>query len=174
VQALVVYESVFGNTAQIADQIGAGLRRHLSVRVVEVEDAPQLVDGQVWLVVLGGPTHSVGMSRPKSRQQATVLGRNTGLPPEIGQREWLQGVRFTADASAATFDTRLQYRSLPGRPGPGAAAGAQVVLRHKGLHLLAAPQSFFVRGTEGPLLIGERERALNWGEELARLLLERI
>jgi hypothetical protein len=45
--------------------------------------------------------------------------------------------------------------------------GAEKRLRRLGFRVLARSQSFFVEGTTGPLVRGERERARRWGEELA-------
>ena len=39
-RALVVFESMFGNTKTIADGIAEGLSDHMEVQAVEVSDAP--------------------------------------------------------------------------------------------------------------------------------------
>jgi hypothetical protein len=53
-------------------------------------------------------------------------------------------------------------RHLPG----SAARGAAKLLRRRGHHILVAPRSFYVTGTEGPLADGEVEHARNWGEHI--------
>jgi hypothetical protein len=169
VRALVIHESVFGNTAQIAEQVAAGLARHVPTLVLEVEDAPAEIGDPVRLLVLGGPTHSTGMSRPGSRAQARLVGRHPVAPPELGQREWLRGVHLRPGLLAATFDTRLPDRlraDRADRGAPPAADGAAAALVRAGLVLLADPEGFRVRSVEGPLVIGERERAVRWGEHL--------
>jgi hypothetical protein len=39
-------------------------------------------------------------------------------------------------------------------------------LREKGVSLLAEPESFIVKGTEGPLRDGELERASTWARQI--------
>ena len=57
-KALVVYESMFGNTEQIARAVAAGLEESVDVvQVAEVTDAPTEPDPEVALIVAGGPTH---------------------------------------------------------------------------------------------------------------------
>ena len=41
-------------------------------------------------------------------------------------------------------------------------------LREKGVSLLAEPESYFVKGTEGPLRDGELERASKWARTLVK------
>jgi hypothetical protein len=41
-------------------------------------------------------------------------------------------------------------------------------LLEKGVSLLAEPESFFVKGTEGPLRDGELERASKWARTLVK------
>ena len=69
-RALVVYESMYGNTHQIAEAIARGLRSAYAVQVVSVASAPDEHVGRYDLVVVGGPTHARGMSRPDTRQSA--------------------------------------------------------------------------------------------------------
>ena len=69
VHALVVYESMFGNTAAIARAIADGLCSRLDVEIVEVSKAPTRL-GEIDLVVAGGPTHVFGLSRPSTRRSA--------------------------------------------------------------------------------------------------------
>jgi hypothetical protein len=132
--ALVVFESMFGNTQQIADAITEGLARHLPVEQAEVGAAPAIVGDDVELLVVGGPTHAFGLSRPGTRQSAAQQTQDGLVSTGIGLREWL---------------------------------GAEKRLRRLGFRVLARSQSFFVEGTTGPLVRGERERARRWGEELA-------
>jgi menaquinone-dependent protoporphyrinogen IX oxidase len=40
-RALIIYESMFGNTQQVADAVGEGLARILPADIVEVGQAPQ-------------------------------------------------------------------------------------------------------------------------------------
>lgn len=166
-RALVVYESMFGNTQAIAESIGAGLETGAEVALVEVGSAPEHLPASVDLLVVGGPTHAFGMTRPATRVAASAEG-SVVMSPDVGIREWLAllsdrrgGVR------AATFDTRAtKGRRLPG----SAARGAAKLLHQRGYPPLAPPQSFYVQGTLGPLVEGESDRAHRWGEELSAVL----
>jgi flavodoxin len=69
-RALVVYESMYGNTRVVANRIADGLRATHEVTVVPVGEAtPELLAGAD-LVVAGGPTHMHGMSSASSRRMA--------------------------------------------------------------------------------------------------------
>ena len=56
-RAVVVYESMFGNTHAIADAIGKGLEPVDNVVVVPVAEAGRERLGDADLLVVGGPTH---------------------------------------------------------------------------------------------------------------------
>ena len=68
-RALVVYESMFGNTEAIAHAIAEGLSLQLAVELVEVSAAPTTLR-DVDLLVAGGPTHAFGLSRRSTRESA--------------------------------------------------------------------------------------------------------
>jgi flavodoxin len=60
-RAVVVYESMYGNTHLVADAIGTGLETAFDVWVVPVSQAdPAVLDGAA-LVVVGGPTYVHGI-----------------------------------------------------------------------------------------------------------------
>ena len=69
-RAVIVYESMFGNTHAIADAVGKGLEPMLEVVVVPLAEAGGERLGDADLLVVGGPTHFHGMSRPRSRKWA--------------------------------------------------------------------------------------------------------
>jgi hypothetical protein len=160
-KTLVVVESVFGNTLQIADAVARGLARTADVRVVDVVDAPREIEG-IDLLVVGGPTHAFGMTRPQTRQAAAEQSDGSVVPAAVGLREWLGTLRVSHIAGAA-FDTRTDRVRLPG----SAAGGAARALRRLGIHMIARPTTFRVLGTRGPLRDGELERAEAWGAALA-------
>jgi hypothetical protein len=163
-RALVVVESIFGNTRQIADAVAAGLAPHMDVSVVDVIDAADTVE-DVDLLVVGGPTHAFGMTRMQTRKAAADQSGGAVSADPAGLREWLLTMRGTP-AAVATFDTRMDAFHLPG----SAAAGAARKLRKRGLRMLARPSTFRVAGTQGPLRAGELDRAREWGADLAARL----
>jgi len=66
-RALVVYESIFGNTRSVALAIADGLGKVLDVEAVEVSEAPPALPSDLDILVIGGPTHAHGLTSPKSR-----------------------------------------------------------------------------------------------------------
>lgn len=169
-KALVVYESMYGNTAAVAELIAAGLRTGCEVDVVRASaDRPPMFDGASF-VAFGAPTHGRRMPTDASRRQ-TVLDH--GLDLDLAgpsMRELLKLIGTDASDRrpfAAAFDTRRTGpRWLIGAAAPGIARR----LRRAGFPLLAAPESFLVSTPKGPLCAGERERATAWAEDILRAL----
>lgn len=163
-RTVVVYESMFGNTELVARAVADGLAQARGeVEVVNVDDAGQL--GAVDLLVVGGPTHAWGMSRPGTRQEATRQAKD-GVRSTTGLRDWLQTLTTApSGAVAAVFDTRLgKPRWLTG----SAAKGVAKRLRQHGYQLAAPPESFIVEGSNPTKLReGELTRAREWAGGLA-------
>jgi hypothetical protein len=162
-RSLVVYESWFGNTRRVAEEIADALAREGEVDIVSVsEDLPAL-DG-VDLLVVGGPTHIHGVSSRRSREGALEQGGRGEAA--IGVRDWIDSLPNGARGPrAAAFDTRADKPVLL---VGSAARGIARRLRQRGYALAAEPESFFVRGTPGPLEEGELDRASAWAASLAR------
>ena len=162
-KALVVYESMFGSTEAIARAIADGLAGQASVEVVNVDDAPDNLDG-VDLLVVGGPTHVHGMSRASTRQSAEQQATEP-VHSHTGIRDWLGSLPpAPAGLRAVAFDTRIDKpRWLVG----SAAHGARKLLHQHGYPVLAEPESFFVIGSgEEGLAAGEQDRARTWAQSL--------
>ena len=165
-RVVVVYESMFGNTEAIARAIGDGVAgQGATVTVCDVASAPFQFD-EVDALILGGPTHAFGMSRPGTRQAARAQGAPGSA--EHGVREWLDRLRRPArPVTAACFDTRIRKPFLFG----SAARKMRRRLRHLGFEVVK-PMSFAVTDTPGPLADGELERAREWGASLLPALAE--
>jgi hypothetical protein len=168
-RALVVYESMYGNTHTIASHIGDGLRSRYDVTVVPVGDATAEMVADAHLVVCGGPTHVHTMTSRFSRRSAIdAADKDSSLSVDPaakgrGLREWIQGVGHHATAAAA-FDTRIDGPAvLTGRACKGIARR----LRRRGFRVAIAPESFLV-DKQNHLLPGEADRATRWGSTLAR------
>jgi hypothetical protein len=164
-RALVMYESLWGNTEKIARAIAHELEPEMDVDVVDSDRAPSELDCYD-LVVVGGPTHAFSMSRPATREGA--LQKN-GAPhaPQRGLREWLDDLKPIAiPIPAAVFDTRVESPRLPG----SAAKAARHELRSRGFDTARKAESFHVHGYEGPLVDGEVERAAMWARALTHPL----
>ena len=161
-RALVVFESMFGNTQKIAEAVKQGLSSHVPADILEVGTAPHAL-GEIELLVVGGPTHAFGMSRPGTREDAIRQAGGHVVSGGIGLREWLSTLERTpGKATVAAFDTRIAKPRVPG----SAARAAEKRLRRLGFRVTVASESFYVTGTAGPLVEGEEERARAWGEKL--------
>ena len=160
-RSLVVFESMWGNTEEIARAVAGGLEAGGPVLVLEVSRVMAHDLEGIDLLVVGGPTHAFSMSRKTTRDDAV----NRGAPwthAEVGIREWLERLP-QSETPVATFDTRVaKVKHLPG----SAAKKAAKEVRQHHLGRLVAAESFWVEDMEGPLLEGELERAAEWGRSL--------
>lgn len=166
VDALVVYESFFGNTESIARAIASGLRLdHVHAEAIDVADDPRLDVSTCDLLVVGGPTHAFALSRPPTRRDAAARGGDDRYAAR-GLREWLGGLpRAEGTHLAAAFDTRVsKVRHVP----MSAARSASRLLRDRGFTIIERPTGFVVQDVEGPVEQQEMERAIAWGRSLAR------
>jgi hypothetical protein len=168
-RAVVVYESMFGNTHVVADHIGEGLQSAFDVVVTSVEGADDETVATADLLVVGGPTHVHGMSSTMSRKSALDVVEKQDdleLDPDAegpGLRDWFGELNVNRRGPAAAFDTRIDAAAvLTGR----ASKGIGHRLRKHGFELVADPESFLV-DKENHLLSGEAERAAKWGATLA-------
>ena len=167
--ALVVVESSFGNTRAVAEAIRDGLATHTETELVDIGDAPSSLPDTVDLLVVGGPTQALGMSRPETRRDAVKRGA-TQTVPETGLREWIAGLSSDGNRPpVVTFDTRTKHRWVPG----SAAAQASVALAEHGFPSAAPRKSFRVDDIAGPLLPGELDRAREWGTLLGDQVAQR-
>lgn len=150
--ALVVYDSQYGNTEKIARAIHAVLETPGSARIVFVASTNEPAESElagVDLLVVGGPT--LGHAASKSL------------------RAWVDRIPESAlrNLTVATFDTRLRW---PVFLSGSAARGIAAQLRRNGARMAVPPESFFVSGREGPLEAGELDRASAWAKSLASAL----
>ena len=172
-RAVVIYESIYGNTHRIADEIAAGLQPAMEVEVVPAAMAtPSFLDGADLLVV-GGPTHAHSLPRQSTREEGVRKGRlpDSGLEidpdaEDPGLREWFETLSEFDGRRAAAFDTRMDMNpALTGRASKGIAKR----LRRHGFDLVAEPESFLVdHGSH--LVAGEAERARAWAETLRNVI----
>ena len=172
-RALIVYESMFGNTHVIADRIAHGLRPGFEVTVVPVAGATAQAVAAADLIVCGGPTHVHGMSSATSRKSAVATIDKPRYPLTLdpdaqgpGLRDLFDHLDRNQHAAAAAFDTRIDAPApLTGR----ACRGIARRLRDHGFRLVVQPESFLV-DKQTRLLEGEADRAVAWGRSLAAAL----
>jgi hypothetical protein len=176
-RVVIVFESLFGNTRQVAEAIAEGIRGaapEAAVSCVRATEANRDVALGADLLVVGGPTHLCGMSSGVSRKmglkaEQVAAAREAGHPVEPdaagpGVRDWFIALPKAADGSlGAAFDTHVDLL-VPG----GAAEGIARRLRRHGYELVAEPEGFVIEKTGGPLRDGEWDRAKGWGSRLLR------
>jgi flavodoxin len=157
-KALIVYDSVFGNTEQIAQAIGNALGSQAEVNTLRVGDVkPEQLMGLDVLIV-GSPTRGF-------RPTPAISNLLKSIP-----KNGLEGVKVAA------FDTRISMNDIDSRILPPlvkvfgyAAKPIADRLKKGGGELVIPPEGFFVEGTEGPLKEGELERAADWAKQIVSL-----
>lgn len=152
-KALVVYDSVFGNTAKVAEAIGEALGAE-TLKVDQVQ--PGQLEG-VELLVAGSPTRAF-------RATPAMLSFLRGL-----QGGSLKGVRVAA------FDTRMDVEKTDSAVLSffvkifGYAAEPMLkLLQRKGGQAALAAEGFIVVDTEGPMKENELERAADWARSVLK------
>lgn len=151
-KAVVIYDSMFGNTEKIAQAIGDGLTGE--VKVVPVDDMNASEVRSFDLLIVGSPVHG-------GRATPSIDAFLKQLPPHS-----LEG------KSVAAFDTRFEAEEQ----GIGLRILMSVIrfaaeriareLVKRGGRLIAEPEGFIVEDKEGPLKQGELERASTWAKAM--------
>ncbi len=155
-RTLVVYDSIFGNTEQIAQAIGRALGSPDDVQVRRVSDVQPEELGAAELFIVGSPTRAFRPTPATSNLLKAV--------PAGG----LNGVRVAAfDTRIAVEDTGSAILGFMVRIFGYAAKPLADALQKKGGRLIAPPEGFYVQDREGPLKEGELERAERWARQLA-------
>ena len=157
--AVVVYESLWGNTAAIAREIAAGIGP--GAVALTTDQAPPEIVAAADLVVAGAPV--MGFNLPTDAMRASILADPGPTPPDLDHpslRSWLDDLPKGQGLSAA-FETRIWWSPR------GATGEIDRRFERAGYRPVAKAQKFVVTGKCGPLREGELERARRWGEELA-------
>jgi hypothetical protein len=164
-RAIVIHESMYGNTRRIAESIADGFGR-AECSVLPVSRLEQSSLDGCDLVIVGGPTHVFGMSRASTRHSAVVAAAEPGsrlnAEPDA-EGPGLREVLITIDGTghlAAAFDTRVRTK-LSGR----ASRKLDRLLRRRHFDVVVPPQDFFVTKAN-ELEPHECARARRWGQEL--------
>ena len=148
---LIVYDSLYGNTEQIAKAISQGIGGEVKMRRTSDVSPADLKSAD--LLIVGSPTHGGRPSQPTQQLLAKVAPGD------------LNNVR------AAAFDTGIPSQGQKAfmrfiiKFFKYAAPRLGKILESKGATVLAA-ETFFVLGKEGPLKDGELEKATQWGKRL--------
>jgi flavodoxin len=156
-KVLIVYDSLYGNTQQIAQAIGDTLGNQANITMLRVGDVRPEQFAGINSLIIGSPTQ-------RFRPTPAISNLLKGIP-----KNGLKGVKVAA------FDTRLTTREINETPilaffvrviGHSAYAAKPIAdnLKKKGGELIVSPEGFFVEGMKGPLVQGELERAMNWAK----------
>ena len=154
-KALVVYDSVFGNTEKVAQAMGQALSAMAETQTLRVGDVKADHLSSLDALLVGSPTRA--------------------FSPTPAIRKWLRGLPANSlqGARVAAFDTRADIEQvdsailtlMAGIFGYAAKPIGNKLVR-KGGELATAPEGFAVEGTEGPLRDGELERAAEWAKQV--------
>lgn len=155
-KAMVVYDSAYGNTEQLARAMGAALGALGDAEVLKISDAQPEQVTNVDLLIVGSPTQ-------KFRPTAAVTGFLKRIP-----EKGLQGVKVAAFDTRFTEEDIRKVRILAFFVNLFGYAAAPIAdrLRGKGGSLTVPAEAFYVADTEGPLMEGELERAKEWAGSL--------
>ena len=150
-KTLVVYDSVFGNTENVAQKMGEAVEAH-AIRVGDVKPE-HLTDLDA--LIVGSPTRA--------------------FSPTPAIKKWLKGLAGNSlkGVKVAAFDTRVDIHTVDSKVLNGfvkvfgyAAKPIGDILVKKGGDLHLPPEGFFVNDTEGPMRDGELERAAEWAQQI--------
>jgi hypothetical protein len=163
-KAVVVYESHWGNTADVARAIASGLGPDTSV--LATDQATGSVIATADLIVAGAPVIAFRLATDSMRDKIGEEADDAPSTPDLthpSMRDWLEGIP-AGRGLAAAFETRIHW-------SPGGATGAiERGLQAAGYRRVAKGHKFFVTGRYGPLLDGELDAARAWGAELAKVV----
>ena len=157
-KALIIYDSYFGNTEQIAQANGNAFSSKDDVTVLKVVNVKPEHLSKLNLLIVGSPTR-------KFRPTAAITTFLKRIPDNS-----LKDVRIAA------FDTRIpeedieKIRILAFFVKIFGYAAKPILNRlvKKGGKLIAVPEGFYVGGTEGPLLENELERTAEWTKQIIK------
>lgn len=154
---LVIFDSYFGNTEKVARAIAAGIGK--GARVVKVNDCTLEMLQGIELLMVGSPTRAFNPS-------PAIKSFLSGIP-----RGALKGVK------GAAFDTRLDVSLVNSKIltfMAGLFGYAEKKIRRQlaraGCEMVIPAEGFIVKESEGPLEVGELERAEVWGKNIAAQL----
>jgi flavodoxin len=154
-KALIIYDSMFGNTERVAQAMATALTDKSEVVARRVGDVNPVEFTGLDLLIVGSPTQGF-------QPTPAIKKLLDHLPAQA-----LRGVKVAA------FDTRIAIEEVGSlfltvmvNLFGYAAKPIANRLQKKAGELIAAPEGFIVKGKEGPLQEGELERAAQWARQL--------
>lgn len=154
-KAVVIYDSVFGNTEKIAQAIANALGSQIAVEIIQANEAAPEQLTELDILIVGSPTRGF---RPTEAVTAILKRISSKVIEEV---------------KVAAFDTRFKADELDSaglrfvvKTGGYAATRIAAHLKKAGGKLIVPPEGFYVEDTEGPLKQGELERAAEWAKSI--------
>ncbi len=158
-KTLIVYDSYFTNTEQIAYAVADALQPYDNVETLRVNDTRPEQLMELKLLIVGSPTRA-------SKPTKAINSFLDKIPPN-----GLQNVKVSAfDTRISAADVNSRFLKLFVKAFGYAAKPIADKLEKKGGQLVVPPEGFFVKDSEGPLKEGELERAAEW----AKLVLKKL
>jgi len=151
-KALVIYDSVYGNTEKIAKAIG----KELGCDFIPVGFASPVSIKGLELLIIGSPTHGGQASQAMQKFLASIPSGSLKRIRVAAFDTWMtkEGQDFLTRIAVGIFG-HASPRILPKLQSLGGKAAA------------AGSEGFFVKGKEGPLKDGEIDRAQEWAKKIA-------
>lgn len=154
-KVLILFDSFYGNTEEIAQSISFGLQQQHEVAMVKADAAALDQLQHLDLIFVGSPTR--------------------GFAPTEALTAFLKQIpaHSLAGVKAAVFDTRIALEDIKPallRFAQKAAGYADkkiaALLAPSGAEVILPTEGFLVADSEGPLKDGEQERAAAWARAL--------
>lgn len=147
--AVIIYDSEFGNTKKIAKALAFGISKHdIPVDCFKVDDIDIQNLVEYDLLAIGGPTHMLSLSKPMKEFIETLNTVN------------LNGKKgFCFDTRNHSRFNRFDVNS--------AAKRIEKKLKRMKVVIIAPRKSAIVEGREGPLDDNMEELFAQYGEEIA-------
>jgi flavodoxin I len=154
-KTVILFESYFGNTEQIARAIGKSLTKNNEVQVLNISDVAWNDVTDTKILIVGSATRGFRPCKQTNRFLKSIPAKG------------LHGVKVAA------FDTRMSLPEIESKAlrfivktGGYAAKQIAKALKNKGGDLIVQAEGFLVSGEKGPLVEGELNRAANWAEQI--------
>jgi len=148
-KALVVYDSLFGNTKKIAEAIEEGLSKIYDSKLMSVKDVRLTDIEDLQILIIGSPTHGGRYSEPVKAFFETLPDKS------------LEGIKASSFDTSIPVDDKGWFIRMLIRTFGYAAPRISKELSKKGASIMGS-ETFWVLDREGPLKDGETERARSW------------
>jgi len=159
-KTLVVYDSMYGNTARVAAAIGEALGPEGDVQVVPVARATHELLAGAELLFVGSPTQ-------RFRPLPSIAALLRGMPRGSLAHVWVVAFDTRIEVAKAHSAVLSFFVAVLGLSAYASRHIERALHRAGGGQTVCCGEGFFVEGMEGPLVAGELERAAEWARRVA-------